>query len=159
MQLFVVKNDLGLESLGLCPFWCPLSLQWCKSGLHGVSRILHLSHLFLRLLVVPSFVGFVFELNIPGGWAFFPLSWNPSISQAFLNRVISSSISKFFTQASPLFAPDGFSLKWDWTISCHICSKGASLLARRESKADLISLSVPFFCISSVIPPHWASDA
>ena len=61
----------------------------------------------------PSFVGFVFELNIPGGGTFFPLSLNPSISQAFLKRVMSSSISRFFTLFSPLSDPDGFSLKWD----------------------------------------------
>ena len=92
MQLVVVRNGLMLEFLRLCPFWCPLSLQWCKSGLHGVSRILHLSHLLFRLFVFDYLVGFAFDLNIPGGWVLSLLSWNPSISQAFLNREISSSI-------------------------------------------------------------------
>ena len=95
--IVLCTNDLVLESLMLCLFWCLLSLQRGKFGLHGVFKVIHLSHLFLWLLVVISFVGFVFELDILGGWVFSLLSWDPSISQAILNRVISSLIGKFFT--------------------------------------------------------------
>ena len=84
-------------SLMLCLFWCLLSLQRSKFGLHGVFKVIHLSHLFLWLLVVISFVGFVFELDILGGWVFSLLSWDPSILQAILNRVISSLIGTFIT--------------------------------------------------------------
>ena len=51
-------------------FWCLLSLQRGKLGLHGVVKVIHLSHLFLWLLVVISFVGFVFELDILWGVGF-----------------------------------------------------------------------------------------
>ena len=72
-------------------------LQRGKFGLHGVFNVIHLSHLLLRLLVVIFFVGFVFELDILGGWVFSLLSWDPSILQAILNRVISSLIGTFIT--------------------------------------------------------------
>ena len=116
-----------------------------------MSRVLHLSHFGVLL---SGGVVLVFDVLLELEMLYLglvELSMKRCISRAFLKRDTRSSRGRFCTASGPLSRPDGFSLKWLDTISAQILSSGAFGSDRRESRAVLISLSVPWVCSCSVV--------